>query len=114
VLRPNTRELNIIFSAPYTAADWQLLNFVSPASPPALLVHGGGDKLVDARNSAALSQALHAAGVAATVTIVPGGSHGDPVAAFAALGRKRAPSLEQTRAFIDARSRELDNAMRGR
>jgi hypothetical protein len=36
------------------------------------------------------------------------------IAAFSALARRRAPSLEQTRAFIDARSAQLDAASAGR
>jgi acetyl esterase/lipase len=108
VLKPNTAALNRIFAAPYTPADWQLQNYVSAASPPALLIHGANDTLVDPSNSGELAAKLRAAGVAAQVRVIAGIGHSDTVAALSVPVRKRAPTLALVRAFIDARSAEID------
>ena len=108
VLKPNTPALNAIFSAPFSPTDWQLQNFVSAASPPALLVHGADDTLVLPANSEELGRRLRAVGVAADVRIVPGIGHADTLAALSVPARRRAPTLAYVRAFIDARSAALD------
>lgn len=45
-LEPNSQVLNTIFASPYTEAEWQPVRFVTPQSPPALLVHGSADDVV--------------------------------------------------------------------
>lgn len=52
------------------------VTYVSPGDPPFLLVHGTADELVPYRQSVTLAQRLKAAGVAAELVAVEGGTHG--------------------------------------
>ena len=104
VLKPNTKELNAIFSAPFAPADWELQNFVSAAAPPTLLVQGTKDELVASANSEEIARRLRAAGVTAQLWLVPGRKHADTLAALSVVARRRAPTLDYIKAFVDARS----------
>jgi len=101
-LQPNSRTLNAIFAPPYAMSDWQPVALVTPAAPPALLLHGAADELVQAAQSERFAAALRAAGVAAELEIYPGRTHADMVAAFSELARSRAPVLERIRRFVAA------------
>jgi acetyl esterase/lipase len=52
------------------------VNFISPASPPTLILHGGKDQVVDVSQSQALSKKLEAAGVKHQMKIFPAERHG--------------------------------------
>ena len=99
-LAPNTKVLNTIFSAPYTAHDWQVLPYVSADAPPALLLHGGADTLVWPSNSEDLSAALRAQGVKAESIIYPGRGHGDTVASLSVPARGRTSALADIAQFM--------------
>jgi acetyl esterase/lipase len=73
---------------------------VSPGAPPALLVTGGRDRLVEAGNSTRLAAKLTAAGNRATVKIYRQIGHYVIVAALAPLLRHFVPVLRDIDAFI--------------
>ena len=73
---------------------------VSSGAPPALLVTGGRDRLVEPGNSARLAAQLVAAGNTATVKIYPRAGHYVIIAAFAPLLRYFVPVLRDIDAFI--------------
>lgn len=52
------------------------VNFVTPGSPPTLMLHGGKDQVVDVSQSKALAQKLEAAGVKHQLEIYPHERHG--------------------------------------
>ena len=65
------------------SAQWpraQAINFVDGNEPPFLLIHGDRDRVVETRDSVDLDAKLRAAGVAATLLILPGGGHSAPLA----------------------------------
>ncbi len=51
---------------------------VTPAAPPLLVLHGDADQTVFLNQSQELVARYHAAGVEATLIVVPGGRHGSP------------------------------------
>ena len=104
VLTPNSPQLNDIFAAPATAADWQPVQHVSAAAPPTLLLHGADDTIVVPGHAERLAAALQAAGVAVELKIYPGSKHPDTVAALSVAARGRAPVLDDIRAFIERNS----------
>lgn len=110
VLKPNTLALKEIFAAPYAPADWQLQNFVTTASPAALLVHGGKDDLVSPANSEELTRVLREHGVAAQLWLVPNRGHADILGALSVPARRRARTLDYVKAFVDARCAQIDLA----
>jgi acetyl esterase/lipase len=99
-LKPNTPVLNTIFSAPYSAHDWQVLPYVTSDAPPSLLIHGAADDLVSPSNTTAMAAALTAHGVPVEMRIYPGKSHADTVAALSVPARRRAPILRDIAAFM--------------
>jgi dipeptidyl aminopeptidase/acylaminoacyl peptidase len=101
-LVPNDDELNRMFAAPYTAADWQPAQLVRPGSPPALLIHGEADDVVSVGHAKKMAAALDKAGVPVTLKLYPERGHSDTVAAFAKASPHKLPVVEQIRAFIDA------------
>jgi len=62
--------------SPQLAAYASPITHVSPASAPAILVHGDADLAVPYQQSVAYRDALRAAGVPAELDIVPGAGHG--------------------------------------
>lgn len=84
--------------APDLAAT-QPVNFAAPDSPPALLLHGGGDRTVLPRNSRALARRLAAAGGEARLRIYPQLGHISIVTALALPFRYTAPVLADAAAF---------------
>ena len=101
-LDPNSQILNTIFANPYTEADWQPVRFVSPQSPPTLLVHGTADDVVSIKHAEKLRDALQANHVRVETQFYPGKSHADTVAGMSVPARKRTPVLDQAVTFIES------------
>lgn len=99
---PNTPVLDRIFRDTATPTQFKPLSYVTPAGPPALLLHGEADTLVSARQSQALGDALGAAGVRVRVVRYAGRGHADTVAALSVPARGRAPVLSDVLAFLRA------------
>jgi acetyl esterase/lipase len=78
----------------------QPIFYVSPGAPPALLITGGRDRLVEAGNSTRLAARLRAAGNAATVLTYRRVGHYMIIAALAPLLRFLVPVLRDVDAFI--------------
>ena len=72
-------EFRDIFGPPSAWADAQPVNFVDGDEPPFLLVHGTGDRRVEARDSRQMAEALRAAGVPVELLLLPGGGHDAPL-----------------------------------
>lgn len=105
VLVPDTDVLRATFPAPYTNADWQPIRFVDAQSPPTLLLHGLDDREVDPKQAVELRDALIANHVHVQMQLYPHRRHGDTVAPFALLARRRSPAFEDTVAFIESVTR---------
>jgi len=101
----DTRELRATFPPPYTEADWQPLAFVDAKSPPTLLLHGLDDKEVEPQQTVELRDALLANHVRVEMHLYPHRRHGDTLAPFALLARRRSPAYEDTVAFIESVTR---------
>jgi acetyl esterase/lipase len=98
-LRDDT--LKIIFSGGDLKRT-QPIDFVSGHEPPALLVAGRRDEIVDPGNTTRLAARLHAAGDDVTAIEYPGIGHMAIVGAFAPVLRPLAPLLKDIDAFIAA------------
>lgn len=99
-LDPNSAMLNRIFSSPYSHADWQPVRFVSPQTPPTLLIHGNEDRVVAPSHTDAMHRALTEADVPTEIALYDGRNHADTVAAFAWPARGRIPVLDRSAEFI--------------
>lgn len=64
-------------TVPDRAARANPITYVTPDDPVILIAHGTSDCVVPVAQSQILYDALHAAGVRATLNLVPGGGHGD-------------------------------------
>ena len=91
--------LRKIFSEPYVATDWQLIEHVHARSPPALLIHGTND--IFPTDVITMDRELRAAGNHVDCYFYDGVSHTDTVSAFSLPLRFEAPSLGDVRRFID-------------
>jgi acetyl esterase/lipase len=78
----------------------QPIYHVSPGAPPALLMTGGRDRIVEAGNSSRLAARLRAAGNAATVRTYRRVGHYLIIAALAPLLRFLVPVLRDVDGFI--------------
>ena len=94
--------LRATFPAPYTEKDWQPIRFVDAQSPPALLLHGLGDKEVLPQEAIDLRDALARNHVRVELHLYPHRGHSDTVASFAPLVRWRTPAVEDTVKFIES------------
>jgi acetyl esterase/lipase len=101
-LAPDTKILNTIFASPYTEAEWQPVRFVTPQSPPTLLVHGTADDVVSIKHAEKLRDVLQANHVRVETHFYPDKVHADTVAAMSVLARGRAPVLDQSVSFIES------------
>lgn len=101
-LAPNTEVLNTIFAAPYTAKDWQPVNFVTQESPPALLIHGLDDTLVYPGHAEKMRDALARDGVRVELELLPHRGHADTVAAITPVARFKGPVLDDSVRFIES------------
>jgi acetyl esterase/lipase len=90
--------LAIIFGG--NRPETQPISHVAPGAPPALLLTGDNDGVVDAGNSTRLAERLRAAGNDATAVIYPRIGHYIIVAAIAPIIRLLVPTLRDTDAFI--------------
>jgi acetyl esterase/lipase len=79
---PNTDALNAIFTAVAGPEVYRAVPQVTAQAPPALLVHGLDDEVVNPRHTEALANALRAQGVAVEVRLVPKRGHADTAAAL--------------------------------
>jgi acetyl esterase/lipase len=105
VLITDTHELRATFPPPFTEGDWQPLAFVDARSPPTLLLHGLDDTEVEPEQSVALRDALVANHVAVEMRLYAHRRHGDTLAPFAWLARRRSSAYEDSVAFIESVSR---------
>ena len=97
-------KLKIIFGPEETRGDTQPINHVDGRGPPGLFHTGGGDTVVDPRNSLRLAARIVAAGGQATARIYPGVSHSGTITALLPIFRGRAPVLADALAFIRAQT----------
>lgn len=94
---PTTRE---VFATARSINEPRPTAHVGPHVPPALLIHGADDTVVEARNVAALAQAWRRHGRPVETRILPGVDHRGTITAFARPFRRRAPVLDLTVAFL--------------
>lgn len=94
-----------------TRYDSQPINFVTADAPPTLLIHGTNDDLVVAANSASLANKLIAAGVDITLELYEGAGHALTVMSLAPPLDFTTRTLQDTRAFLDARSKPATPAL---
>ena len=78
----------------------QPVNHVTPAAPPALLIHGTGDKTVRIENSISLAERLQEEGVAARLTAYDGVGHVSVMLALAPPLDFLADTLQDSRNYI--------------
>jgi acetyl esterase/lipase len=78
----------------------QPINFVSPAAPPTLLIHGTGDTTVSIANSRGLAAALRERAVDVTLKTYEGVGHVRIMLGLAKPVDFLARTLEDSRAFI--------------
>ena len=90
--------LKVIFGGNDPAT--QPISHVAPGAPPALLLTGAKDGIVDPDNSARLAARLHAAGDSATVRVYSWVGHLSIIGAFAPPLRFLAPALRDVDAFM--------------
>jgi acetyl esterase/lipase len=100
-LDPNDATLDAIFAAPYAHADWQPVQRARIGAPPALLIHGEADDVVDVAHARRMAEKLDLLGVPVTLRTFPGRDHRDTVAAFAAPARNKLPVLREIARFIE-------------
>ena len=104
-LAPDSKILNTIFASPYTEAEWQPVRFVTPQSPPTLLVHGTADDVVSIKHAEKLRDVLLANHVRVETQFYAGRGHADTVAGMSVPARGRTPVLEQSVTFIESVTR---------
>jgi acetyl esterase/lipase len=90
----------------------QPITHVAPGAPPALLMTGSRDRLVEPGNSSRLAAKLRAAGNSATVCIYQRVGHYFIIAALAPLLRRMVPVLRDIDAFIVATLRAAGHVQR--
>jgi acetyl esterase/lipase len=101
--------LKIIFGGP-DRHETQPISHVSPGAPPALLITGGNDRLVEPGNSTRLAARLSAAGNEASVRIYPRIGHYLIVAALAPLIQRVVPIWDHVDGFIAETARSSQRA----
>lgn len=89
-----------VFGYPDTPRTTQPIEFVSGASPPALLLTGDDDDIVDPANSVRLAARLRGDGVAVKHIIYPGLGHRLLIGSLSVPLRRTAPVLDDVVAFI--------------
>jgi acetyl esterase/lipase len=80
----------------------QPINLTRPGLPPALLMHGDADTLVQPRNTVVLAARLRDAGTTVVETRYPRLGHGGTLLALGFYGRRKAPVLSDVVAFLRA------------
>lgn len=99
-LDPNNDTYRTIFASPFGKADWQPVQLAKAGSPPALLLHGEADDVVDVAHARAMAEVLTKLGSGVTLRIYPGRGHRDTVAPFAAAAPNKLPVMEEIRRFV--------------
>jgi acetyl esterase/lipase len=99
-LDPDNDTYRTIFAAPFELADWQPVQLAKRGAPPALLLHGEVDDVVEVSHARRMAAQLEALGVDVTLRIYPGRGHRDTVAAFAALAPHKLPVMDEIRRFV--------------
>ena len=94
-----SRRLREIFGG--ERRETQPIEYARAPLPPLLLLHGTADTTVKPFNSERLAAAWRKAGGKAELKVYPEVDHVDIVGSFSELLRKRAPTLDDTIAFID-------------
>jgi predicted esterase len=98
-LTPNDATLNTIFAAPWTPAQWQPVQLVRAGEPPALLIHGEADTVVDVEHARRMARQLEMLKIPVILHTYAQRGHRDPVAAFAAAAPDKLPVLDEIRRF---------------
>ncbi len=93
-----------VFGFPDTPITTQPIQFASSAAPPALLLTGESDDLVDPGNSTRLAARLYQHGVPARVIAYPGLGHRTLVGALAAPLRTLGSVLDDVAGFVSRRA----------
>lgn len=102
-----TTAVRPVFHHPHTPVDSQPVVHAHAGAPPALLMAGSADRIVDPRrNTESLAKALSAAGAPVRAIRYRGLGHELLVGALARPLRWRAPVLEDLCAFLDSRPRQ--------
>lgn len=100
---PLTGEIaRAVFGFPNTPLITQPITHVSSNDPPALLITGSDDSVVNRGNSSRLAARLRRHGVAAREIVYRGVGHSRLVGALASPLRRTAPLLEDIVAFVGA------------
>jgi acetyl esterase/lipase len=107
VLVPDSEALRSAFAAPFSEKDWQPIRFVDSHAPPALLLHGLGDKEVLPQETIELQGALLQQHVRVQMHLFPHRGHADTLAPFAVLVRWRTPVVDEVDAFVRSVSAEI-------
>jgi acetyl esterase/lipase len=102
-----------VFGFPDTPVTTQPIHFVTPAAPPALLVTGTADDIVDPGNAARLGARLRDNGVPVREVVYPEVGHRALVGALAAPLRSFAPVLDDVAGFVDAIAAQPAPPLRG-
>lgn len=89
-----------VFGYPDTPITTQPIHWVTADDPPALLITGTNDDVVDPGNSSRLGARLRKSGVAAREVFYPGIGHSRLVGALASPLRRTAPVLEEVARFV--------------
>lgn len=95
-----SRRLQEIFGGP-DRPETQPIVYAEAPLPPMLVLHGATDGTVRPDNSERLARAWRRAGGKAELKLYPDVDHIDIIGAYSGLLRQRAPTLEDTLAFID-------------
>jgi acetyl esterase/lipase len=93
-----------VFGFPDTPMTTQPIQFASPAAPPALLLTGVQDDVVDPGNSARLAARLQQHGVPVRVIQYPALGHRTLIGALAAPLRGLGPVLDDVAGFVNQRA----------
>ncbi len=96
-----SRITRAVFGYPDTSRATQPIEYVTAAAPPALLLTGSDDDIVDPANSVRLAARLRSVGVGAKEVVYPKLGHRLLVGALASPLRSTAPVLDDVVAFIN-------------
>jgi acetyl esterase/lipase len=105
---PSTKD---IFAPAMGTQDGRPVSFAKAGAPPALLMHGLQDQIVDISNMRTLAEALGTSGVRVRALELEGMGHGELVIAISRPWRWRAPVLAEIEAFIRATASEVSSSI---
>jgi len=96
-----------VFGFPDTPITTQPIHHSTADDPPALLITGATDNVVDPGNSARLAGRMRRSGAMARDIVYPDIGHATLVGALASPFRSHAPVLQDVAAFVNERSKRL-------